>query len=314
MSSKIRTRLPKLALGGPGPRSGINFRKLVNNLPPEFQPSKLDEEVTLSDVNVPVIKRTTPRPSPLPGVVDRKTPVFKESPRTPLVPVKTELDLSGLGKAADAVAPFVSNIANAFRKPPMPSRDIATPYTTLSKVNLDNERADLNRTMNIADRSAERNVDGNTSEAIKAFNRGTRFDRMNTITDRETNANIAIGNDQAKLDMATTNANIAKTNEYNQQLVERKLAQQREQGANIANAGDKVVAIRNEKEKGRVELEKAKVLSSVSMGKGIIARQNKRMKEAGLKNPNRIDGSWREEDFDETKLALGGVLKMRKVR
>lgn len=228
-----------------------------------------------------------------------------QRPDLPELPDRTSYTPSTLDKgiaAANELAPFATNIVNAFRRPPMPNRGVANPYVTLNKVNLDGERQAVNRDIEAANRNTERNIDANSAEAIKAFNRGTKFERLSAISDKETNANVQIGSTQAQLDAATAAANNEKTDEYNRSLVERRMAQQREQSGNLANAGDKLMMIRNEREKGRVELQKANVLATGLYGKsGVLDRVRRRLKDDGQTDPL-------GKDFTDLK-AYGGMLR-----
>lgn len=227
--------------------------------------------------------------------------------------VFSQKNMKKAGEMATAAAPFISNVANAFRRPPMPKRGVPNPYVNLQKINLQEERNAVEKGTHAANESADRNVDANTAEAIKAFNRGTEFEKLTSINDRQNQANIGISNQQSVMDAQTTAGNNEKVDEYNQNLVERNVAQQREQSANLANTGDKMVAIRNEKEKGRVEIEKSKVLGSMFARSGVDKRNNYYLMKAGAKNPQRADGIWQPEDYEEPKRAetkaYGGIMK-----
>jgi hypothetical protein len=214
-----------------------------------------------------------------------------------------------MGEIVDKAAPFMSNIVNAFRKPPMPKRGTPNPYVNLQKINLQEERNAVERGTGVANKATERNVDANTAEAIKQFNKGTEFERLSQINDKERQANTGIANQQAVMDVQTTASNNDKTDDFNQALAEREVASQREQSANFANAGDKLVAIKNEKEKGRVEMEKAKVLRSVYGKSGVLKRDNaigQQWKKDGIPDPFGEDYKWL--DKTDTK-AYGGVLR-----
>lgn len=191
--------------------------------------------------------------------------------------------------------PFISNIVNAFRKPPMPKRGVPNQYVTLKPVNLDNERQGVRTQIAAANRATDRNVDGNTAEAVKAFNRGQEFENISKISERETNTNIGIGNQQAQLDLQVGSSNNAKTDKYRDELVERQIAQQRSQSENLANAGDKITMIKNEKEKAKVDLQKARVLRSVYSKSGVLSRDNamgEQWKKDGLPDPFGEDYKW----------------------
>jgi hypothetical protein len=83
----------------------------------------------------------------------------------------------------------------------------------------------------------------------------------------------------------TASANNQKLDEWHDDIKEGQIAQGREQSANFANAADKLVGIRNEQEKGRVELEKANVLARLYSASGVLDRQRMAMKAAGMADP-----------------------------
>lgn len=192
------------------------------------------------------------------------------------------------GKAistAQSLAPFASNIVNAFRKPPMPAVPKMNSYTNLTKINLDDERSRISRGVSNADVSADRNLPSNTAAAIKAVNLGTKISAMSSIAEKEANANAQISNQQAQMDMQTQFLNNRNTDQYNDALVERNVAQQREQSQNIANAADKYVAIQNEKNKEQVDLQKTQMLSHIFDNSQVLSRVRAKAKAAGEPDP-----------------------------
>lgn len=178
-------------------------------------------------------------------------PKSAKVPKTPF--------LKGASNAISSVAPYVSNIVNSFRKAPKPSTPVMNNYTNLSTVNLDNERNMVGRSTSAADITAGRELSSNTANAIKAANLGTKLNALSTISERETNANSQIRNQQAIMDMNTGAGNTAKMDGYNQSMVERNIAQQTQQSANLANAADKYIGIQNEKEKRKVDMDKTRM-------------------------------------------------------
>lgn len=193
----------------------------------------------------------------------------------------------------------------------MPKKGISNPYVTLNKFNLQGERNAVERDTNATNAGTERNVDGNTAEAVKQFNRGQKFDRLTQINDRENQLNLQVGNQQAMLDAQTTAGNNEKQDEYNDNLVERKIAQQREQSQNFANAGDKFVSMRNEDKRAQVDRDKAQVLSGLFTRSGVMARYARTLKDAGIKNPMRSTGEWTDQDLSDdlpVKRGYGGLM------
>ncbi len=223
-----------------------------------------------------------------------------------------------MNKAAvgvSAATPYLSNLLNSIRKPPRPFQPVMNSYVNLAKVNLDNERANVRAGTHVANVSADRSVDANTAESVKAFNRGQEFDRLSSIGERENNANTSINNQQAGLDMQTNFANNEKANEFNSSLVARDIAKQRESSENVANVGNKLVLQQNERSKEKTELAKARVLRSMYGQSGVLARDNaqgEQWRKDGLPDPFGEDYAWLDsKKQDKTdKKAMGGFMKL----
>lgn len=213
--------------------------------------------------------------------------------------------------------PFASNVVNSFRKPPMPIEPVYNPMVTLNKVNYDNERNAASREINAANVDAERTVSGNTAQAIKLYNLGNKLNAFSNINEKESNANTQIGNTQAMINAQITAGNNAKKDEFNNSLVERQIAQQTQQAANLANFSDKYVGMQNEKEKAKVDIEKTKVLSSPYMRSGVFQAQARIWKQQGVPDPlgrnyDYLDDK-RPDIFGDKKdsKATGGFMRFR---
>lgn len=207
-----------------------------------------------------------------------------------------------IGAKVNDIAPFVSNIVNSFRTPPMPKKGMYDRYTPLQKVNLQDQRNQVANTFAAANRATERNIDSNSAEAIKAFNRGQEISQMSAINEKEMNTNVGISNQQAAMDQQIGVMNTAKENKFKDELVERQVAKQREASANIANAGDKYVMLQNEKQKAKTEIAKANVLAGVYDKSGVLDRARAEMKKKGLPDPL-------GKDYQDVTGAYGGIMK-----
>lgn len=220
--------------------------------------------------------------------------------------------ISSTGKA---LAPFASNIANAFRKPPMPIVPQMNNYTALSKVNMDNERNRVGREVEASSAMTDRNLDGNTAAKVRMSNLGTKLNALSGIAEQERNANTGIANQQAQMDMQTDYINKERMNGYNDSLVERNIAQQNQQSANLANAADKYIAINNEKQKAAVDLQKTQTLGLAFANSGVDNALRQKAKAQGLPDPygKNYEGmdNPRKDVFGMKK--YGGSLKMKKL-
>lgn len=224
--------------------------------------------------------------------------------------------MSKISSTGQALAPFASNIANAFRKPPMPITPQLNNYQTLSKVNMDNERNRVSREVEGSSAQTDRTLDANTAARVRMSNLGTKLNAYSGIAEQERNANVGIANQQAQMDMQTDYINKERGNEYNNSLVERNIAQQSEQSANLSNAADKYIAIGNEKQKAKVDLQKTQTLGLAFSNSGVDNALRQKAKAQGLPDPY---GRNYEGMDDPRKDVIGGMkkyggsLKMRKL-
>lgn len=222
-------------------------------------------------------------------------------------------NINKVGKFANELSPYISNISNTFRKAPKPNVPILDTYTNLSKIDLSNERHGVKRTIDAANKATERSVDANTAEAIKAFNRGQEFNQLSSINERENNTNIGIGNQQAMMDAQIKAGNVNKWNDYGDAKTAAAIADVRERSANVANAGDKFTLIQNEKRKAKVERDKVRVLSSLYNKSGVLSRQAREWKKLGIEDPLGMEYSYSESDDAYNKRkdvkAYGGMMK-----
>jgi len=240
---------------------------------------------------------------PMPGLQSRSTP---DIPNTYTTASGSSLEsiISKIASKSSEVTPYLSNISNASRKVPKPTMPILDTFNNLQKVNFANERNDINTQGAAADRATERNVDANTAEAIKKFNQGQQFTRLSAVNERESNTNVNIGNQQAQMDARTKELNSDKMNDFYSARTASQIAQQREQSANVANAGDKMVEIGNEKRKAQVEQDKTRTLASMFATSGVMDRNRAKLKASGVPDPLGID----YKDLEEKK-AYGGMMK-----
>ncbi len=204
---------------------------------------------------------------------------------TPVVDSPATKSVDGLGVLKD-LAPFASNMANAFRKPPKPPRPGALKPVTLSKMELSNERTEADRLIRGADLGAERGLDGNTAASVRAGNLSQKFRMYSDSYSRENNANTDITNKQALINSSIEEKNVRSNDYYNQQVTESKIAQQNQQSANLANAADKFTAIQNEKGKRDLEAKNFAITSKVFENSGVLKRLMKKLSDEGIEDPS----------------------------
>lgn len=210
------------------------------------------------------------------------------------------------GKAGN-LTPYLSNIANAFTHAPSPRIPTLHNYTSLQKVNLSDERDQANRGYMSSAKATERNLPSNEAEAVKAYSRGQLANNLSSINERESNAGIS--NAQAQMDQRTGELNVGEWNDYKEGLTARDIADKRERSANIANAGDKMVLIENEKQKAAVDLQKTQITSGLFGTSGVYNRQRALWKKAGYADPLNKNYEDIDNNGELIKKKYGGMMK-----
>lgn len=235
----------------------------------------------------PVVSSTPPGAGPAIDLSRASGPTMTQQPVA-----GNGVNWQRLGDIGNSIAPYTSNIINAFRRAPTPAQPILDSPPVLQRVNFDADRVQVGRAISAANIGADRTLAGNTATAVRQYNMGQSLNELSKINERERNTNIGISNQQSIYNAQTAASNNAKQEDYNQSMVERNVAQQREQAANLANAADKYVAIQNEKRKANTDLEKARILKSVYNKSGVLKRQGMTWKAQGLDDPFGQDYKW----------------------
>jgi hypothetical protein len=276
---KNGTPVRSYALGGPGPVRRIDFDRMLGNSP----------SVLYDDISQPVTSATPPGAGTQitlsPGADSRAWAPVTTGPTATGTSTKRGVTWNQVGNVAGSIAPFASNIVNAFRRPPAPRTPIMDSPAALRRVDYSNRRYFTNRELSAADVAADRSLPANTAQAVRQYNMGVRLNELGKISDAETQQNIQIDNQQAMMNAQVQAANNQKWEDYYQTMNEREVARQREQSANLANAADKFVAIQTEKRKAKTDVEKAQVLSSLYRNSGVLNRQRKYWKDQGIADP-----------------------------
>lgn len=184
---------------------------------------------------------------------------------------------SKVGETLNNATPYVSNIAQAFRKAPMPHRGRSISATPLTQVSLEAERNAINQATRNTDLIGDMNLDANTAASVRGSNLATRLKALGDSYSREAQMNVAQNARQAQMNLQVDSYNAAKSDEYGDALVERQIAQQRQAGQNLANFADKRVASMNEKATRDLDLQKFKVLSRMYKDSGVMDRFIKEM-------------------------------------
>lgn len=201
--------------------------------------------------------------------------------------------------AANAVAPFMSNIANAFKKPPKPTAPQQVSPITIPKISFDNQRNQVRRAGRTQDMAADRSLDANSAAAVRSANLGTTINALNQVNESESNTNANLQMQGAGINASIDAMNTGARNQYQDQRTARDIAHQREQSENLANSVDKHIGIQNEKRKGALDLEKWKIMQANDPD-GVLKRFIEKMKKEGITDPTGVM---------KQMGAMGGVLR-----
>ncbi len=212
---------------------------------------------------------------------------------------------STLSNVGTSIAPYASNIVNSFRTPPQPAVPHLDNMVTLRSPSFNNERNATERNINADTEAAARNVDGNTGARIRMYGLSQKLDRLSDINQRDANTKLQTQNEQARANMGVEARNNEKLDNYGNQQVERRIAQQTQQSANLSNLSDKVVGVQNEQAKRAVDLDRTRTLSTLFSKSGVGSRERTILREMGVTDPLGYNYS----DLD--KKAMGGPMGVR---
>jgi hypothetical protein len=177
-----------------------------------------------------------------PSKEDSNYPAIKAEPRSATAQVEPRRQKSG----SDLMS-FASNIANAFTKAPAPPAPIYGRPIALQRINMNNDRNEVERGVRSMDRFSEQQLDPQAAAQMKAYSNAQRFSQLSKVNQEERNTNLGIANDEMKMNLGVSMQNLGVKRDYNNSLFERKAAQQRFNQENLANAADKFTGIQDRK-------------------------------------------------------------------
>jgi hypothetical protein len=163
----------------------------------------------------------------------------------------------------ETVLPFASNLANAFRKPPTVPIPNMQSGVSLDRVDMSDDRNQIGHGVRAAYESNKTLLDPNSAAAANSYILAQRFKQMSQVNQTERNTNIGIANQEKLTNLSIQNQNMAKLDQVQRDNVERTLAQQREQSANLSNAGDKAMMMLQNKQARNLEADKLRYLQTV---------------------------------------------------
>lgn len=167
-----------------------------------------------------------------------------------------------LGEVAKNLAPYASNIANAFTSPAEATMGAMVSPQKLAMPNYDATRADIASSESAIGRNADQSVDGNSSNSIRLAARAQTLGSLNKLAEAEGNARTEVGNRQASLNMYADQVNAGTINQYRNDVTTRGNIAKSATSANLSNAADKLITQRNIQSQRDLDLEKEKLITA----------------------------------------------------
>lgn len=221
------------------------------------------------------------------------------------------INWDNVGSAANKLMPFMSNIANSFRRVPQLIAPGQLSPITLNRVSNAGELANIDSQTRAQDVAADIGLDGNTAAAVRSGNLVTKLKAYGDSYSRNAEQNASIGNQENMFNAGIAEKNLNMKQEYNNQRVSAQVAQQRASSQNLANASDKFVALQNAKAQRDLDSQKWTDASRL-FNKGVVDRYQQYLSNPGDEAKKLQDAKDEEDDSYRTKKRMGGSLKRLK--
>lgn len=205
---------------------------------------------------------------------------FVERP-TGTGPEKAGFNWGKAAGTANAVMPFISNLANAFRRVPKPRRPQMEQGMPVQYVNYDSDRAELDR-QQVGTNQGLQNYSANPSfaNAQRASLLGKYLEAKGRVSQNERNTNAMIANQNYRDNSAIKARNTERENAYRNALTEQQIAQQQAGLSNIANFSDKWQLMNRDKAMMDLENRRLEILPRVWEDSGVYGRNLEDLGEA----------------------------------
>jgi hypothetical protein len=191
---------------------------------------------------------------------------------------------------ASKVVPYASNIANSFRTPPLPPAPQTVNPVVLSRIDLSNARNNISRSVRGQDLNADRALNPQAAAAVRNANLAKEIEGTSQVSEQEAFLNSRQKAEQAGMNLNVDTMNATARHQADEQMMERTMAQQREQSQNLSNASDKFVQQQDQHAKEQLDLQKIGILSQMWKSSGVYDRMIKKMKDQGI-DTSGIDNS-----------------------
>lgn len=231
-------------------------------------------------------------------------PAFKADPSKLATQISTQPSAPreagrSLGQGLKSLLPYASNIVNSTRELPNP---IAPPVETAISPNLvsyDADRTALDNDFRNFSKETDYKVANPTvAQGIKAGAMARKIAGNNQLAQQEGNTNAFIKNQTAQANQGVQSRNIERTRDFNDQLVSRKINQNRLQSENLANLSDKIQM--ESRDKSMFDLERRKIATLPIVHK-----------DTGIYDRNLAKTALDEDEVLNGKKRLGGKIKIK---
>lgn len=146
-----------------------------------------------------------------------------------------------LGDYLTTAATFIPNLAQTFRKPPMPPKPGNLAELQTPVVNMENQRDVVRNQIATADRSIDTSLSSGAARvAAKGSTLLDRIKGMNTVNEAERNANAAMKTSYDQINLGVKEKNLAINENYKTNLFDRGVVSQQSDAENLASISLKI--------------------------------------------------------------------------
>lgn len=193
-----------------------------------------------------------------------------------------KFNFARLGKKVGDVVPYLSNLANSMRTPPMPAVPKLAEHVVTATPSYEASLGEVRRQVRGANLGADRGLDEQSAAAVKAGNLTQGIRAANLVQEQQANETAQALNRGAVVNAGIDASNNAIWNNYQNERVGRTIAMQRTASENLSNATDKYIAQQTERAQADLDIEKANILKEAFKDSGVFARMMADMKKKGV--------------------------------
>lgn len=161
-------------------------------------------------------------------------------------------------RGVESAVPYMSNVANAFRRLPMPKAAPTETPINPNLVNYDAARGAVDQDyQSFAGETDYKVPNAGVAQAVKATGLAKKIAAKNALSQQEENTNAFIKNQTNQTNQSIIARNIERQRDYNDQVLSRGINQQRLASENFADVADKFLM--GKRDKAMIDLEGRKL-------------------------------------------------------